>query len=423
MGYLAYDLATHLGALLALPFLPLLWLTRHGDGLGERLGRVNAQARRLDRPIWIHAASVGEVLSVQPLVVALRRRYPRRPILVSTTSLTGRATARAKLQPDATMLLPADLSWIVSGALRQLRPWCLLIVETELWPGLLRAAARQGVPVMMVSGRVADRSAVHYARVRCLTHSMLAHVGLFAMQSAADAERIIGLGARPDRVHVTGSLKYAREARSAEGRPAPLGEWLRGRPLLVAASTQPTEEEFVVDACVPLWKTHPELLLVIAPRRPERFDEVAQSLQARGLRFQRRSQLQGPVAVETQVLVIDTIGELVDVFPLAGAVFVGGTVAPMGGHNVLEPAIFAKPVAFGPHTQNVAAAADALIAAAAAVRVRTSEELAAAWRDVLEQPTRAAATGARGRAVVAAEADVAERTIELAESFLNRSAA
>lgn len=423
MGYLAYDLATHLAALLALPLLPFLWLTRYGDGLAERMGRVSAQARRLDRPIWIHAASVGEVLSVQPLVVALRRRYPRRPILVSTTSLTGRATARAKLQPDAAMLLPIDLHWIVSRTLRQLRPWCLLIAETELWPGLLRAASAQGVPIMIVSGRLTSRSARHYARLKPLTRSMLANVGLLAMQTAEDAERIIDLGARPDRVHVVGSLKYAREARWPAHRASPLRQWLQQRPLLLAASTQPTEEEFVVDACLPLWERHPELLLVIAPRRPERFDEVAQWLQGRGLRFQRRSQLQAAVAAETRVLLVDTIGELLDVFPLARAVFVGGTVAPIGGHNVLEPAMFAKPVAFGPHTQNVAAAADALIAAAAAARVRTAEELTATWRAVLEQPAHAVESGARGRAVVEAEADVAERTIELVDPLLNGLAA
>lgn len=418
MGYLAYDLVTHLISLLALPLLPLLWLTRHGEGLAERLGRIDPKILRLDRPIWIHAASVGEVLSVQPLVVALRRRYPRRPILVSTTSLTGRATARAKLRPDAAMLLPVDLRWIVARALRRLRPWCLLIAETELWPGLLRAARDHGVPVMIVSGRVTPNSARQYAKLKPLTRSMLTEVALLAMQTPQDAERIIDLGARPDRVHVVGSLKYAREARPVN-RSSPLREWLLARPLLVAASTQPGEEELVVGACETLWGTTPGLLLAIAPRRPERFDEVAQWLQRQGIPCERRSQLQAAPAAGTRVLVIDTIGELLDVFPLARAVFVGGSIAPLGGHNVLEPAMFAKPVMFGPHTENVAAAAETLLAAGAAVRVQTAEDLAVAWREVLAHPERAAELGERGREVVAAEADVAERTIELVEPLLD----
>jgi len=423
MGYLAYDLALHLLALLALPILPLLWLTRLGEGLDERLGRLHAKVRRLNRPIWIHAASVGEVLSAEPLVIALRRRYPRRPILISTTSLTGRATARAKLQPDAAMLLPIDLAWVLARVFRQLRPSFLLIVETELWPGLLRAAAAHRVPVAMVSGRISDGAARQYARVRCLTGPMLDHVQVFAMQTAEDSERLLRLGASPPRVHVVGSLKYARLDRASHHRASPLLAIVAGRTLLVAASTHPGEEDLVVDACSPLWPSHAELLLVVAPRRPERFDEVVDRLAQRGVSAERRTQVQGEVAKATRVLVLDTIGELLDLMPLARAVFVGGTVAAVGGHNVLEPALFAKPVAFGVHTEKVAAAAAALLAVDAAARVQTPAELTAAWGALLEHPDRAAAMGVRGRRVVAAQADVAERTLQLIEPLLSEVSA
>ncbi len=417
VGYVAYDLVGNALGLAAAPVAPFLLVTRHGRGLSERLGRVPAAARGLRQPLWMHAASVGEVLAAQPLIEQLRRRRPDLRILVSTTSVAGRETARAQLGVDGVMLSPLDLGWIVARVLRRVRPCGLVIVETELWPALIRAAARRDIPVVVVSGRISERSAVHYGWIGPLTRAVLRRISAFAMQSAADAARILALGAPPARVQVVGSLKFARTAtvgggaaKAAAAEAPALGN---GRPVLIAASTHAGEERVVLAACTELWTEYPHALLLIAPRRPERFEEVDQLLAHGGVRRQRRSQLRGPVEPATQVLLLDTIGELPSVLAAARAVFVGGTIAPVGGHNVLEPALFAKPVAFGPHLANVAAAAEMLLRAHAATQVADAPALAAEWRRLLADPAAAVEMGARGQAVVAAHAAVAERTADI----------
>ncbi len=417
VGYAVYDLVGNALGLAAVPVAPFLLLTRHGRGLSERLGRVPLAALGLRQPLWVQAASVGEVLAAQPLIEELRRRRPDLPILVCTTSVAGRETARAHLGADGVMLAPLDLGWIVARVLRRVRPCGLVIVETEFWPALIRAAARRDIPVVVVSGRLSERSAARYAWTGPLTRAVLRRIGAFAMQSAADAARVLALGAPPARVQVVGSLKFARTVTAGGGgaqpRAAAAPVLADGRPVLIAASTHAGEERMVLAACAELWVEYPQALLLIAPRRPERFEEVDQLLAHSGVRRQRRSQLRGPVEPATQVLLLDTIGELPSVLPAACAVFVGGTIAPVGGHNVLEPALFAKPVAFGPHIANVTAAAEMLLRAHAAMQVADAPALAAEWRRLLAQPAAAAEMGARGQAVVTAHAAVAERTADI----------
>jgi 3-deoxy-D-manno-octulosonic-acid transferase len=418
---MAYDIAGAVLTMGMLPFLPILLLTRHGRGLGERLGRMPVAARQLDRPVWVHAASVGEVLAAEPLIQQLRAHRPELPILVSTTTVAGRETARSRLAVDAAMLLPADPPRIIERAMRRIRPRCVLIMETEIWPGLIRAAARRRVPCLIVSGRISVRAAARYRRVRWLTRAVLPQVSAFAMQSEADAARILTLGAPADRVHVTGSLKYARGA--APGPDATNGSAVRSlvgeRVVLVGASTHPGEEQLMLDACAELWPRWPNILLVLAPRRPERFEEVDRLLLDAGVERERRSQLRGPVRAATRVLLLDSLGELPNLLPVAYAVFVGGTVTPIGGHNVLEPAVFGKPVVFGPHTIDVAAAADALLEAGAATRVHDAHDLSAAWGRLLGEPELAARMGACGRQVVAARAAVVQRTFALVQAYLD----
>lgn len=415
MSYAAYDLAGIVLGLLALPVLPFLLLTRHGVGLGERLGRLPAAVRTVRRPLWVHAASVGEVLAAEPLIAQLRTRQRDIPIIMSTTSVTGRETARTRLAVDAVMLLPVDVRWIVARVMQSVQPRGLVIVETEIWPALIRAAACQGVPCVIVSGRISERAAGRYARIRWLTRAVLAQVDACVMQTEADAERIVAMGARATRVQVLGSLKFARDVAGGPTalHPEAIETLVNGRPLLVAASTHPGEEELVLEACANLWGDHSRLLLLIAPRRPERFDEVDRLLARNGVRYERRTAVRHTVADSTQVLLLDTIGELPNVLAAATAVFVGGTIAQVGGHNVLEPAVCGKPVAFGPYTANVRTAAEALLEGGAAVRVRDARELAAEWQRLLAQPAVAQEVGARGRAVIAARAAVAERTAEV----------
>jgi 3-deoxy-D-manno-octulosonic-acid transferase len=289
-----------------------------------------------------------------------------------------------------------------------------VIVETEIWPALIRAAARQTVPCLIVSGRISERSAARYQLIRWLTRAVLTQVDACAMQTDADAVRIVDMGAPAARVQVLGSLKFAREVTAdTAAQPDAMRALVNGRPLLVAASTHPGEEQLAIDACADLWQAFPRLLLLIAPRRPERFDDVDRLLAETGLRYERRTNVRERVADATHVLLLDTIGELPNVLATATAVFVGGTVAPVGGHNVLEPALCGKPVAFGPHTANVHTAAEALLEGGAAARVHDASELAAEWRRLLAQPALAQEVGARGRTVVAAHAAVAERTAAL----------
>jgi 3-deoxy-D-manno-octulosonic-acid transferase len=418
-----YGLTATLLLVAALPLLPLLLLTSYRRHLGERFGRLSEETRRLRRPLWLHAASVGEVLAAEPLVTLLRRSHPELPILMSTTSLTGRETARTRLSVDAVTLLPADVPCIVRRVVRTLRPTALVVMETELWPALFAAAATHGVPCAIVSGRVSPGAARRYAWWRWLFAPALARVSVFAMQTAEDAARIAALGAPQERVHVLGSLKFARQASAVqERRPAAANRpFADGRPLLVAASTHLEEETMVLDACASLWIDHPEILLLIAPRRPERFDDVDRLLSQSGVRHARRSRSPGSVRRDTQVLLLDTIGELLDALPEATAVFVGGTMVDVGGHNVLEPALFGKPVAFGPRTENVTVAAEALLRREAATRVRDAGELQTAWKRFLENPQAARDAGERGRAVVNEHAVVAERTLQLLQPLLSRA--
>jgi len=422
LSYGAYDLTGTLLGLVALPLLPLLCLTRYRHGLGERLGRLPAAVRRLHRPVWVHAASVGEVLAAAPLVQRLRADMPGCPIVVSTTSVTGRETARARLGADAAILLPADIRCITNRVMRLIQPRCLILVETELWPALLRSARRCDVPAILVSGRISERSARRYAWVPWVTRAMLSQVNRLAMQTEADAARVIALGAPAARVLVVGSLKLAREAPTKPLTAAPHGSAALAlgdeRAVFIAASTHPGEEDMVLDACSALWEQCPEMLLVIAPRRPERFDEVAQMLARAGVAGERRSQLRGPVAPATRVLLLDTLGELPDLLPIARSVFVGGTIAAVGGHNILEPGLSGKPVAFGPHIANVAAAAEALLENSAATLVHDAQELRAEWLRLLAHPEIASAMGASARAVIDASAGVAERTLAIIRSCM-----
>ncbi len=413
-----YDALGRAVAILGRPLLPLLAVSRVGAGLSERLGELPPAVRALAgrRPFWLHAASVGEALACGPLVTALRERWPDLPVMLTTTSLTGREAARRLPGVDAVMLLPLDLRPLVTAALRVLRPGALLIVETEIWPALLRAAAEAGIPAMVVSGRVSERASRRYRLIRPLLRDTFRCVTAFGMQTETDAERVLALGAERVRVHITGSLKYARLLPSATGRRSLPGT--AGRPVVVAASTQPGEEEVVLEAHAALAVEQPDCVLLLAPRRPERFAEVAALLQGRGLCWQRRSSLGEGVEARTQVVLLDSLGELPTLLGGARAVFVGGTISPLGGHNVLEPAAAGTPVCFGPHTENVAEAAASLVAAGGGAVVRNANELQALWLRLLADPDAARAMGAAARRVVEARARVLVDTLALVERAL-----
>jgi len=378
-----------------------------------------------DESIWIHAVSVGEALTARALVPDLRERYPTLRIFLSTTTLTGQQVARSRFQDvDAIFFLPFDLPPFVNRTLRLVKPRLFIMMETEIWPNLLRACRRQGVKTMLVNGRISSRSYPRYRLARGLFRRVLADVDCFCMQSDESARRIIDIGADPARVSVTGSLKFEslESPAAATGRGA--GRVLRffrvpaSRPVFMAASTLKGEEKPVLNAFAAVRRAHPNALLVMAPRKPERFDETEGLARGEGLRVVRRTELAVDAEPRADVVILDTIGELAHLFQIATVVFVGGSLVDQGGHNILEPAMHGKPIVFGPHMENFAEIADAFLRHQASVQVQTPSELTTTMVRLVGDPIERARLGAAARAIVEANRGAKPRTLEAIAALL-----
>jgi 3-deoxy-D-manno-octulosonic-acid transferase len=373
--------------------------------------------------VWLHAVSVGEVQACAPLVSALYRRHPQLPLTVTTFTPTGAARARALFGDLAQVrYVPFDLPGAVRRFFARVQPRLAVIFETELWPNLYRECARRRVPLVLASARVSARSLGHYRRLGTLFTETLARTTVVAAQGVEDAARFESLGADPASTHVTGNIKFdfelppdivARGARLRE-RHAP------GRPLWVAGSTHGGgEEQAVLEAQRQLRSAQPAALLVLAPRHPPRFAEVAQLLQGSGVRFQRRSALaDGGVDADCEVLLLDTLGELLDFYAAADVAFVGGSLVPIGGHNLLEPAALGMPILTGPNNFNGADIARLLIARGAARVVHNAGELAAGVGDLLADPAQRERMGAAGRASVDGNRGALSKLLALIEPLL-----
>jgi 3-deoxy-D-manno-octulosonic-acid transferase len=389
--------------------------------LGQRLGYLPISFN-LDgeESIWIHAVSVGEVLTARALLPGLRERYPRLRLYLSTTTMTGQQIARNSLQfVDGVFYFPFDLGFVVNRTLRLVKPRLFIMMETEIWPNLLRACKRAGVRTMLVNGRISSRSYPRYRLARPFFRPVLAHVDRFCMQSDESARRIIDIGADAQRVVVTGSLKFDSlevpgAAGAAErGRNRVLRYFRIGasRPVLIAASTLKGEEEPVFEAFQRIRARLPETLLIIAPRKPERFDEVEQIARRGGWNVARRTELAVDAEPRHDVVVLDTIGELAQLYQVATAVFVGGSLVDQGGHNILEPAVFGKAIVFGPYMQNFAEIARAFVENDAAIQIRSGRELEQALLGLLTDPVRRARLGAAARALVEANRGARGKTM------------
>ncbi len=416
-----------------------LWLSYYGaralrrraswSSLRERL------ALRLPCPpppvIWLHCVSVGEALAGQPLAQALRERLPGARFAISTTTDTGQARAREQLAwMDAHFHFPLDFPWVARRAVASLKPSLAIILETEIWPNFIRACARQGVPVVLANGRLSDRSFARYRRLGRGMGDLLSHFALCLMQSDADAERIRHLGAPAERVLVTGNLKYAPPDAAERARRDRIATDLQrqfglgdGRPCIVAGSTVGGEERIIAEAFARL-RAKPELRacrLLLAPRHPERFAEVGRELQRLGWTVARRSQPR-PEDRQAAVLLLDTIGELAAAYRWAAVALVGGSLAPRGGHNILEPAAEGRPIVTGHHTENFRAilarfrAADAVWQLAPGAPAELLSALATALERLLTDPARAAALGARARATWSAETGAAAAAVAALEA-------
>jgi 3-deoxy-D-manno-octulosonic-acid transferase len=371
--------------------------------------------------VWLHAVSVGEVLSSIPLITELRARYPKAPVYVSCGTVAGRLLAREKLRGIAEQVFyaPLDYRSCVRRTLRAIKPALVLIVETEIWPNLYREIKRSGARLLIVNGRISDRAFPRYRRMSWFFRAPLAMADCILVQSERDRERYIQTGAPEERIVVAGNLKYDAGPPRAEiaADITALLDRLKPAEICIAASTMPprsagdVDEDDAVIAAFQELAGRSGLLLIHAPRRPERFDAAASKLERAGVRFVRRSALGGavPDLRLPAVLLLDSIGELSRMFAAADVVFMGGTLARRGGHNILEPAYFAKPVIVGPHMENFADIAEEFTQAGGLVQISSPAELAAAIKQLLDSPEERAAVGFRARALAQSKGGVAQR--------------
>jgi len=386
---------------------------------GERFG---FGARAAPHGIWLHAVSVGEVQACAPLVSALSRRHPQLPLTVTVFTPTGAARARALVGHLADVrYVPYDLPGAVRRFLTRVEPRLAVIFETELWPNLYRECRRRRVPLVLASARISERSLGRYRRLGALFRDAVSGAALVAAQGEGDAARFRALGASAEHTHVTGSLKFdfeLPEGLAERGRRLRF-TYARGRPMWVAGSTRDGEEAAVLEAQRRVLAAHPRALLVIAPRHPARFAQVAQQLTQAGVRFLRRSDGELPAAGEdVPVLLLDSLGELLDFYAAADLAFVGGSLAPVGGHNLLEPASLGIPVLTGPHNFNAPDVAQLLMARGAAAVVHNAEELGAAVSGLLADAPERERIGAAGRASVEGSRGALARLLELIEPLL-----
>lgn len=402
-----------------LAYLPAFLIRRRRAGyrrnLGQRLGRLGEGLPPEPR-CWIHAVSVGESAAAVPLVEGIRRRWPELGILVSTITPTGARIVGERLAGTAVhRYFPIDLAGPVCRALDAARPRFFIAIETELWPNFLRALARRRIPAMIANGRISDRSFRRYRWVRGLMRRVLADVSVFAMQTDEDARRIIALGAPPSRVVVTGNLKGDLLPEAAGDDPAGWRARLHlgaGARLWIAGSTHRGEEAVVLDAFLRARNRCPELALLLAPRHPERAGEVEALIRERGLRAARRSRLPAD-GTPGAVIILDTVGELAALYALAEIVFVGGSLVPIGGHNVLEPAMRGKPVLVGPHMSNFREGAELLQRSGGGLVVKDAPELERELAHLLEDRDLARRMGDAAREAFAGRQGAVSATLDL----------
>jgi 3-deoxy-D-manno-octulosonic-acid transferase len=438
--YLVYSILMGLAALLTAPYWLIQGL-RHGkylSNLGQRLGFSAPALQKLPagRPgaIWIHAVSVGEVLSGVALAKRLKEAYPTRPLVVSTTTLTGNALAKERMPfSDAVIYFPFDWAFCVRKLLSAVQPALVIILETEIWPNFLHEARIRKIPVIFVSGRISDRSFGRYQKylrvfgfyLRPFLSAALQNPSAFLMQTGTDAERIQALGAPADRVRVGGNLKYDMLLPDA----TPLSAWLAAEckkrqrwPVIVAGSVVATEEPLALIAFGVVQGDFRNALLVLAPRKPERFAPAADFIAESHRKFLRRSELavSGPgitakaansngIPDDVTVVLLDSIGELASLYRLADGAFVGGSLVEAGGHNILEPAAFGKVPVFGPSMENFAEIASRFVEAGAAIQVESPEDAGVEWIHLLKDPEKMKRMG-----------DTAKQLVENSRGALDR---
>ncbi len=430
MWYGLYNVLLILGFPFA--FGALLIKKRCRSGLLQKMGWIVPRRESPDENIlWIHAVSLGEVSAIVPFVTALHRRYPGLRIVVSTVTETGREAVERCLAGMAThCFFPLDYPWIVRRFIESLRPIGFVVVETELWPNVLRALRRRGIPSIIVNGRLSSRSFARYQWIRPLMRDVLATVSLGLLQSRRDERRFVALGAAPARMHSTGNMKFdpMMDGEMATREIIGRGELglLEDEGLIVAGSTHPAEETMLLESYRALIHIVPKAVLLMAPRHIERSDVLAHTIRKCGLPVTKRSQLLkdgcrtggSAGAGGSRVILLDTHGELARIYGLAVMAFVGGTLVSVGGHNILEPAMWGKPVCFGPYTDHCQDIAELFIETGGGIRVRNVRELTETFLKGMQDQSWVSQVGQRARKIIDDNQGVVERNMKMIEQVI-----
>ena len=428
LSYLFYNLIFLVFSFFFIPFSLLKILLSKESVHRERWGFYSdAVLRQLGKKphIWFHAASVGEVAIALSLLTRMKRIYPRHGFVISTTTPQGRAIASRAQGVDAAFLAPLDLPWIVRRAVQRIRPSLLLVVETELWPNLLRGVKRAGIPVILFNGRISQRSYRFYLPLRFFFRGVLENFDALCLKSSADRERMVSLGAAPSAIHITGDIKFHQIVQPSEIAGTRLRRKLRlpkDLPVLIAGSTHEGEEALILQVFKELQIDFPRLILILAPRHLQRIPRVEKLLGSQRVRFVKRTMISDERRPE-EVILLDTVGELAALYGLGTAIFVGGSFSRVGGHNILEVLAHGKGVIFGPHMENFIEIARLVVERGAGIQVRTPEELAKAVRRLIMNPSLSKEMGKKGLALLREHQGALESTMKIVKEFFKAGAA
>lgn len=427
MGFIffIYDI---LSFLFLIVFLPYLYLKRQNkeDGslwIKERFGFISNRKLSLihGRPVWIHAVSVGEVIASVSLIKAIKEEHPDRSIVLSTVTDTGNLVAREKAKDiDALIYLPFDINYSVKRALRKIRPEVFILIETEIWPNLLHALNREGIPSLIINGRISQRSFRGYAFVKHFMRGILKNISKFGMQTHTDAERIKAIGADPSKIEITGSIKYDQPSslNSMDLERLKISYGLGERPLIIAGSTHEGEEQVILDAFRELKEDFKDIILLIAPRHIERVGKIEGILRDMAIISKRWTELKESELDNASVIILDTIGELAHIYCIATVVFIGGSLVPDGGHNILEPAIYSKPIIFGPYMGNFKDIAQTFLEKGAARQVSNGSHIKREIEYLLRNVDAARSMGENARNVIEENKGAVKKTLRMVEEFI-----
>lgn len=425
MGYIFYNILS----IIVFPVLlvALVVKKKYRKGLCQRMGFIPKSVHdhlKNVHPFWIHAVSVGEVIASIPIIKKIKEVYPQKKILLSTITSTGHDTARQKIpEIDFLIYFPYDFFFIIKKVLTIVNPCIFIHTETEIWPNFLFFLQQREIPSVIVNGRISSKSCRHYKLFKWFFKKVFNKVSAFGMQSLVDYQRVIDIGADPQKVLITGNMKFDQKIPDVDDRYNEkllngLNLGLENK-IFIAGSTHSAEEDIILEVFQKLIEKYSNLILILAPRHPERFSEVEKLVKKKGFAVYRKSQItKYQYLSRPQVILMDTIGELAQFYSIGEVIFVGGSLVNIGGHNILEPLVYKKPVIFGPYIQNVSEFVDVLIESGAGILVTTKDDLLFQAQRLLSDKEEAQMCGERGFQVIKVNQGATEKNFEIIKSFL-----